>query len=258
MPSGANPVRLITERRNTLPRPGGLAARSPVLSEFPELLRTMPEAVRSQAARTCVARVVTVGRGTWSIRDAGRLSDVTGLLVLRGVLLRRVGVEGAFGAELLGTGDLLRPWDGGADRPTLALQTGWRIIEPTRLAILDAEFSRRAVDYPEVNRWLVARTLRRSRSLAVNLAILNQTRVDTRLHMLLWHLAGRWGRVEATGSTRLPLHLTHSTLAELLAARRPTVTTALTQLRRRGAISTDGIDGWILRGAPPGELAQLP
>jgi CRP-like cAMP-binding protein len=33
-----------------------------------------------------------------------------GLLVLEGLLLRRVGIEGRYGAELLGPGDLLRPW----------------------------------------------------------------------------------------------------------------------------------------------------
>jgi CRP/FNR family transcriptional regulator, cyclic AMP receptor protein len=249
---------LLTQpRKDAVPGRIRLPPPSDVLSEFPGLLRTMPKAVRDQAARVCVARVATLGRGTWSIRASRQLSDMTGLLVLRGVLLRRVGVDGAFGAELLGTGDLLRPWDSGEDTPTLALQTRWRIIQPTRLAILDAEFTRRAVDYPEISRWLVARALRRSRSLAVNLAILNQTRIDTRLHMLLWHLAGRWGRAEATGSTHLPLRLTHSILAELLAARRPTVTTALTQLKRRGAISSDGVDGWVLHGAPPHELSQL-
>ena len=43
-----------------------------------------------------------------------------GLLVLDGLIIRRVGVAGRFGAELLGDGDLLRPWereDAGATLP---------------------------------------------------------------------------------------------------------------------------------------------
>ncbi len=50
--------------------------------------------------------------------------------------------------------------------------------------------------------------------------------------MLLWHLADRWGRVRSEGVV-LPLRLTHSVLADLVAARRPTVTTSLSELARQ-------------------------
>jgi hypothetical protein len=51
----------------------------------------------------------------------------------------------------------------------------------------------------------------------------------------------------------VPLRLTHAVLAELAAARRPTVTSALTALSKRGLVcSTDA--GWVLRGDAPGEL----
>ena len=62
----------------------------------------------------------------------------------------------------------------------------------------------------------------------------------------------RWGRVGNEGVT-IPLRLTHAVLSELVAARRPTVTSALTQLSKRDLVlSTDA--GWLLRGDPPGEL----
>ena len=70
--------------------------------------------------------------------------------------------------------------------------------------------------------------------------------------MLLWHLAARWGRVRGDG-TVLPLRLTHSVLADLVAARRPTVTTALSDLTRRGLVRTDG-ETWLLFGDAPREL----
>src|SRR5689334_19768010 len=84
------------------------------------------------------------------------------------------------------------------------------------------------------------------------MAIVHQARVDVRLHMLLWHLAARWGRVRSDG-TVLRVRLTHAVLADLVAARRPTVTTALSDLARRGLVKTDG-ETWVLSGEAPGEL----
>ena len=84
------------------------------------------------------------------------------------------------------------------------------------------------------------------------MAIVHQARVDVRLHMLLWHLAARWGRVRSDG-TVLRLRLTHAVLADLVAARRPTVTTALSELTRRGMVRTDG-ETWVLPGEAPSDL----
>jgi CRP-like cAMP-binding protein len=163
-----------------------------------------------------------------------------------------VGIGGRFGAELLGDGDVLRPWEGEEEPPTLQMTTGWRVLEAVRLAILDDAFMNQLAVYPELGGRLVGRAVSRSRSLAVNMAIVHQARVDVRLHMLLWHLASRWGRVGAEGVT-VPLRLTHAVLSELVAARRPTVTSALTGLGKRDLVrSTDA--GWLLRGDPPGEL----
>jgi hypothetical protein len=45
--------------------------------------------------------------------------------------------------------------------------------------------------------------------------------------------------------------LTHRLLAELIGARRPTVTTSLGQLERSGTLSRPGPDAWLLHGEPP-------
>jgi DNA-binding transcriptional MocR family regulator len=47
------------------------------------------------------------------------------------------------------------------------------------------------------------------------------------------------------------LALTHRMLAELVGARRPTVTTALGQLEERGALTRRPPDEWLLHGEPP-------
>jgi hypothetical protein len=54
----------------------------------------------------------------------------------------------------------------------------------------------------------------------------------------------------------LPFRLTHTVLADLVAARRPTVTSALSDLSRRGIVrSVD--EGFLLAGEPPGEIEEL-
>ena len=96
----------------------------------------------------------------------------------------------------------------------------------------------RATRYPEVVSALVTRALRRSRHIATNMAIVQQPRIDLRLHMLFWELADRWGTVHHDG-VHVRLNLTHSMLSDLVAARRPTVTKALGELAARSARGLD-------------------
>jgi hypothetical protein len=81
-------------------------------------------------------------------------------------------------------------------------------------------------------------------------AIGHLTRVDDRLLALLWCLAERWGRV-VPGGVLVNLRLPHRTLAGMVGARRPSVTTALGQLIARGDIERRPDGGWILHGQPP-------
>jgi CRP/FNR family cyclic AMP-dependent transcriptional regulator len=227
-----------------------------VLSEDPDLAELIDPEQRGRAIEHCVARTARIPRGRWATPGPPGLRDGIGLLVLEGLLLRRVGIDGRFGAELLGVGDLLRPWPEGADdRAALAPTTRWRVLEPVRLALLDAAAARRFAAYPELTGRLVDRALDRSRNLAINMAIVHQARVNVRLQMLFWHLADRWGRVRSAGIL-LPLSLTHTVLADLVAARRPTVTSALGELERQRLV-LPAQDGWLLCGDPPGELLEL-
>jgi hypothetical protein len=181
-------------------------------------------------------------------------ADGLGLLVLNGLMIRRVGIDGRFGVELLGETDVCRPWQA-EDAQTLPLEGRWSVLEPTRLAILDGNFTRLSGEFPELAGRLFERAIRRSRRLVANIAIIHQARVDDRLHMLFWHFAARWGRVRGDG-TLLPLRLTHAVLADLVAAQRPTVTSALAELNRRGLVRTVD-DGWLLSGQPPDRRQSL-
>ncbi len=225
--------------------------RCHVLREDPELAEAIPPERRAQAIEECTAPELLIEPGPWGGRGSLGFRGGIGVLVLGGLMIRRVGIDGRYGAELIGEGDLLRPADE-SESPLLPLTTNWSIVVPSRVAALDSSFEQRMASYPELTRILVARAIQRSRNLAVNMAIVHQARVDVRLHMLLWHLAARWGRVRSDG-TVLKLRLTHAVLADLVAARRPTVTTALSELTRRGLVRTDG-ETWVLFGEAPGDL----
>jgi CRP/FNR family transcriptional regulator, cyclic AMP receptor protein len=226
-----------------------------VLEEDSELAEAIAPDERRAAIAQCAARVTVLPRGTWSGQREDMTPDGIGLLVLSGLLIRRVGIEGGFGAELLGQGDLLRPWQGEGADSSLSRSSGWRVLETARIAVLDSDAAARLARYPELTGRLVARALDRARNLATTTAIVHHTRIEVRLHMLFWHLADRWGRVRPDG-VFVPLRLTHSMLADLVAARRPSVSTGLAELGRRGLVARDG-SGWLLSGDPPGELLQL-
>jgi CRP/FNR family cyclic AMP-dependent transcriptional regulator len=222
-----------------------------VLREDPELAEAIEPDRRAQALDACVAREVEIPPGAWRGRTIP-IDGGIGLLVLEGVLIHRVGIDDRFGAELLGEGDVLRSLQGEFESSTLPLTSDWVVLEAARVAVLDERFVRQLALFPQLAGKLFARSVLRSRQLAVNLAIVHQARVDVRLHMLLWHLAGRWGRVRSDGVV-IPLRLTHAILADLVAARRPTVTSALSELAKRGAVQPVA-EGWLLYGDAPGEL----
>lgn len=234
-------------------RPIGSAHVCFPLQEDPELAEAIEPERRVSAAGALATRELDVPSGAWSGTPIAPDGGI-GLLVMQGVLVHRVGIEDRFSAELLGEGDVLRSLRGEVDPSPLHPSATWLVLEPCRMAILDERFVRQLAAFPGLAGRLFARAVLRTRQLAVNMAIVHQARVDVRLHMLLWHLAGRWGRVRSDG-VLVPLRLTHAILAELVAARRPTVTSALSELTRNGLVRSID-EGWLLSGEPPGELHE--
>jgi CRP/FNR family transcriptional regulator, cyclic AMP receptor protein len=207
-----------------------------VLREDPDLAATLTGSVLDEATRRCFATQVQLPEGYWQPgEEAAAARDGFGLLVLDGLVIRRVGTHGRFGAELLGAGDLLRPWQDGGEDIAPPFGVLFTVAEPVRMAILDGDFAARAARYPVIASSLVARAMGRSRTLAIGMAIAHYPQVRQRLLVLLWHIADRWGRVTPRG-VRLELHLPHELLADLVAARRPAVTSALSQLSDEGLV----------------------
>jgi hypothetical protein len=223
--------------------------RSVVLDEDADLAELIPGPALQGARQASVAKTVDLPTGRWDARvDSDRARDGSGLLTLPGVLVRRVAHGGRFGAQLLAAGDLLRPWEYDGD-DTIGFETTWRVLAGTRLAVLDQSWSERMARYTKVGPALAGRALARSRRLAAMMAISQQPRLDERLWMLFWELADRHGRVRSDG-VYLDLPLTHVVLCHLVAARRPSVSGALTKLAEQGRVRRDG-RGWVLGGDPP-------
>jgi CRP/FNR family cyclic AMP-dependent transcriptional regulator len=177
-----------------------------------------------------------------------------GLLILDGLLASEMRVGDRTTTELLGAGDLLQPPTGGADE-LLEGVAAWRVLRQTRLALLDAEFADRVRPWPQIAHAMMTRAGRRMTDVSVLRAITAQPRLEVRLVLLLWHLAGRWGRVEPTG-IRLCLPLTHRLLGQLAAAERPSISHALGRLAQAGLVTGTTSD-LHLHGTPEAHLESL-
>jgi CRP/FNR family cyclic AMP-dependent transcriptional regulator len=218
----------------------------------PDLADALPADRRTAAQRDVLVRVVRLERGPWAIE---RLTVHTpadlGLLVVDGLVGRELLAHNVASMELVGPGDVVRPWDEGAGSQLLEAVVRWSALAETRFAILDRHVAARLARYPELYGALLERCVARTRRLAVLQAISHITRVDRRLLALLWHLAERWGRVTPDG-VAVPLVLSHRMLGQLVGARRPTVSTSLAELTRAGELTRGPGGTWILTGSPVG------
>jgi DNA-binding NarL/FixJ family response regulator/signal transduction histidine kinase/PAS domain-containing protein len=234
-------------RNDSRHRIAALLDVDPDLGEF-----LTPEGLAA-ARQELAVRVVRLPRGAWNTdRLAGAAAGHLGLLVLDGVIAHEVLTDDLASMELLGPGDVLRPWQV-LDRALLLRATErWSVFDEARLAVLDRALAAKLTGYPEVYSVIVERLVGRSQRLTVMQAISQLNRVDRRLLTLFWHLAERWGRITPAG-VHVPLALSHRTIAQLVGARRPTVSTALAHLAEAGELARRSDGTWLLTGEPTGE-----
>ena len=225
---------------------------SALLELDPDLGQLLDSDRLETARRELQVAVHPLQQGLWDTHKlAGASPDHIGLLVIDGVLAREILVSDTVSTELLGPGDVLRPWrlhDGAA---LLRHTVRWSVLTRSRIALLDRRLSAQLARYPEVNAALIDRIAERSLRLAVTQAISQLNRVDRRLLALFWHLAERWGRMTTDG-VAIPMTLSHRMLGQLVGARRPTVSTALRQLAKERELVRRDDGTWLLTGAPVG------
>lgn len=219
-----------------------------------DLADLLDEAEFEQARRKALTRERRFSAGEWEAATAIEADKHhRGFLIIEGLLSREVNVLGRTCVELLGHGDVLRPWRWDSDGSHVQAEVGWMVLEPTRLAVLDHGLVVRMNPWPQLGVELFARGTRRAHHLAVALAIAHHQRVDDRLLLTLWQLAERWGRVAPEGII-VPLPLSHQRLADLVGAHRPSVTKAMGELTASGVLSRRDDGMWVLRGAPPAQI----
>ena len=202
-----------------------------IVDADPDLADLLDARGLERARREAITRVQRLSPGAWDAAAAHEPAEHhRGFLIIDGLLSRTVDVLGRRCVELVGHGDVMRPWRWDDEGSHVRAEIGWTALEPTRLAVLDHELVLRMVPWPQLGLELFNRGTRRAHHLAVALAIAHHQRVDDRLLLTLWHLAERWGRVHPDGIV-VPLPLGHQRLADLVGAQRQSVTTAMGGLR---------------------------
>lgn len=196
---------------------------------------------RIDRARNAVrANTVAVRRGLWdAVTDATELNVTGGFVIVDGAILRRVVVGHREGAELLGAGDLIQPATESEGDIT------WRAVADTTLALVDARVISDAAAYPELLTALLTSATARTNTVARQLVLAQWSSADDRLMATFRVLSDRWGVVTPDG-VALPAFLTHSVLAPLVGARRPSVTTALKRLSTSGLVRRHTDGRWIV------------
>ena len=223
-----------------------------VLELDPDLGQLLDGERLAAARRELRVAVHALETGPWEAdKLAGASPDHIGLLVLDGVLAREVLVSDTVSTELLGPGDVVRPWRLHGGSELLRHSIRWNVLTRSRIALLDRRFAAQLATFPEVNAAVIDRVNERALRLAVTQAISQLNRVDRRLLALFWHLAERWGRMTPEGIA-LPMTLSHRMLGQLIGARRPTVSTALGELAKEGEVVRRDDGTWLLTGAPVG------
>jgi CRP/FNR family cyclic AMP-dependent transcriptional regulator len=222
-----------------------------VFEHDPELLADLDPQVAQHLRRRLAARRGWAEPGRWEpVFAADEIPGHLGLLVVDGLLVRTVTLAGRECSEVVGPGDLVRPWDGEDTTASVASESAWRVLQPATFAVLDRAFATRVARWPTITAQIVGRATRRCRTLVHQASIAYVRHADTRVLLALWQLADRWGKVTPAG-VRVPVPLTHQLLGEITCLQRPTVSSAVSRLTEAGAISRAPEGDWLLHSDPP-------
>jgi hypothetical protein len=227
-----------------------------ILELDPELGLRVPAGEIARARSELVTAVLSLPPGHWEVPHGEQSRGRIGFLIIEGLLARDMTVAGHTSTELLGEGDVVQPWVAPREDGLVRYVAAWHVLAPVRLAILDEQLTRALVRWPQVISTLLERAVRRTQRMSVHAAILQLSPVETRLLVLFWHLAERWGHVTSAGIV-IRLKLSHALLGQLVGCRRASITTALQHIYAGGELSRRPDGTWLLTGEPPHELSSV-
>jgi CRP-like cAMP-binding protein len=174
-----------------------------------------------------------------------------GVLILSGFVCREIAVADRVSADLSGPEDLLSLAHLQPAEDMFPATVSFVALTTTHIALLDDAFCARVAPWPEILCSLIERAGRVGDRSAYARAIARSSAIEVRVLLSLWHWACWWSSVVPDG-VRLAVPLSHERLARLVGATRPTITTAISRLRRAGYLTQrpDGL--WLLRDPPNG------
>ncbi len=222
----------------------------------PELGLRVPPALITRARTEIVVPVQAFDEGIWEVPSDALQAGRFGFLMLEGLLARDVTLAGFTCTELIGEGDLVQPGAGLRDDGLVSYHVHWHVLTPIHVAVLDDAVARRLGEWPQVLGALLERAVRRTLRMSLHQAILRLSPLETRLLVLLWFLAERWGRVTPDGVV-VEVQLSHRLLGQLVGCRRASATTGIGHIVESGLLERRPDGRWLLHGAPPEELAQF-
>jgi CRP/FNR family transcriptional regulator, cyclic AMP receptor protein len=229
------------------PRPrdrGGRGVR--LLEADPDLGAGLGDDELDEARRYVVLPTLALESGPWRVPELeathGVRGEVRGFLVLSGAVTVELAIAVRRCVRLLTPGELVL-LDGWAVN-SMPVQTGWAVVDPATVAIFDERLLVIASRWPGLMSQILKRAAQQVRHALLQQAISQLPRVEDRLLGLLWSIADRQGVVRSDGIW-VHLPVTHATLAQMIGARRPTVSLGLRTLGERGLAVSEG-DGWLL------------
>ncbi len=232
-----------------------LTSRIRLLEADPELGARLEGEELDRARKYAMLPALHLEQGSWDIqqlRDArGVRGEVYGFVLTEGTITIDAVFADRRATRLLAPNELilLEGWDS----DTLPVRWGWTVLVPTTIAVLDERLEVIARQWPSLMTALVIRGAEQTRHALLQQAISQLPRVEDRLLALMWSLADNRGIVRQDG-VFVPLTLTHQTLAQMIGARRPTVSLGLKALHARGVLTSTG-DGWLIAHDSADEFA---
>ena len=218
-----------------------------LLQADPDLGAELSADDREQVARQLVLPTLTLEPGPWDVEHLDRVQgvegDAYGLLLLTGMIAIRVAIAGRTCTRLILPQELLLL--DGTEEDTLPTRWSWSAVEPATLAVLDRRLLLAGSRWPGLMAAIIKRSALQVRQGLLQQSISQLPRVEDRLLALMWSIADRRGIVRGE-QIWIPLPVTHEILAQLIGARRPTVSLGLKKLADDGQVVLDG-EGWLIQ-----------
>lgn len=228
-------------------RAGTAAEPIELLSAAPWLAEGLTGDELDGARRALVLPSFTFEPGPWAWEGP---RPAAGLLIIDGRMARVLHIDEAqaHGLELVGDGDLLRPWSFRGPTLSIPSRAEWQALSDLHVVELDLAFVRASMRWPRLWINLLDSAVERTRTFSYFLTARQVARLELRILLTLWHLADRWGRRNSDGVILDLPRLTHEMIGRMVSARRPSVTTGIKHLRTLGVIEVRPRGRWVLFG----------